>query len=203
MNKLLITLCFLINVSICLSQNTLFDRHYEFGTWTAGWSMVNLQDTAFIVVGSNDSLTASVDHYSAIISKFDLMGDLLKADQYLTTDSDFFQLFNSNSDDQFKSIIKTPDNNLLAVGLTQSYGATNFFDLDIFLAKLNYNLDTLWTKAISHPNDTAFRPNQIINTSDGGYLICGWQNSFVSPNVRSFLCKVDSNGNVLWRTSYS
>lgn len=188
---------------MCFSQNTLFDRHYEFGTWTAGWSMVNLHDTAFIVVGSTDSLISSVDNYKAIISKFNSIGDLVRADQYESNDTLFFQLFNANSDDQFKSIIRTTDNNLLAVGLTQSYGATNYYDIDILLSKFNSNLDTLWSKAISHPSDTTLRANQIINTGDGGYLICGWQNSFISPNVRAFLCKVDSMGNFQWRKSYS
>jgi len=203
MNKFIIVIGLVLNFSLCLSQNTLFDRHYEFGTWTAGWSMVNQQDTAFIVIGSNDSLISAVDHYSAIVSKFDSIGELVRVDQYLTTDTAFFQSFNANSGDQFKSIIKTPDNNLLAVGLTQSYGATNYYDIDILLIKFNSNLDTLWSKAISHPSDTAFRPNQIINTSDGGYLICGWQNSFISPNVRAFLCKIDSSGNFQWKKSYS
>ncbi len=203
MSRYILIIFLTIHSSWCFSQNVLFDRHFEFGTWTRGWSIVNLQDTAFIVVGGNDSLIASVDHYTAIISKYDSIGDLLRADQYLTTDSSFLQSFNANSDDQFKSIIKTPDNNLLAVGSTQSYGATNFYDLDILLIKFNYNLDTLWSKAISHPNDTALRPNQIISTSDGGFLICGWQNSFISINARAFLCKVDSAGNFLWHKSYS
>lgn len=203
MNKYIFTIVLIINASFCLSQNILFDRHYEFGTWTAGWSMVNLQDTAFIVVGSNDSLTPSGDRYSAIISRFNSVGDLIRSDQYLTTDSLYFQAFNANSDDQFRDIIETPDNNLLAVGLTQSYGATNYYDIDIYLAKFDYHLDTLWTKAISHPNDTAFRPSQIINTSDGSFLICGWQYSFTSINGRAFLCKVDSLGNFIWHKSYS
>ncbi|MBK6642330.1 MAG: hypothetical protein IPG39_14445 [Bacteroidetes bacterium] len=55
----------------------------------------------------------------------------------------------------------------MTVGLTQSYGATNLYDIDILLMKLNHNLDTLWTKVLSHPNDTSLRPNKIINTTDG------------------------------------
>ncbi len=164
---------------------------------------MNLQDSAFIVVGSNDSLSSAGDKYSGFISKFDYEGNMVKADQYITTDTIFYQTYNSNSDDQFKSIVRTPDNNLMTVGLTQSYGATNLYDIDILLMKLNYNLDTLWTKVLSHPNDTSLRPNKIINTTDGGFLICGWQNSYTSSNVRAFLCKVDSLGNLQWRKSYS
>ncbi len=203
MNKLIIVIGLVLNFSLCLSQNTLFDRHYEFGTWTRGWSIVNLEDTAFIVAGTNDILLNGFDNYSAILVKTDANGDTLASQHYLTTDTVFQNQFNANSDDFFYSIAKTPDNNFVVLGSTQSYGATNQYDFDILLIKFNSNLDTLWSKVISHPSDTTFRPNQIISTSDGGYLICGWQNSFVSNNARAFLCKVDSVGNFLWHKSYS
>ncbi|MBK8416503.1 MAG: hypothetical protein IPL22_19535 [Bacteroidetes bacterium] len=94
MNKLILTLIFLCNFSLIWGQNILFDRHYELGTWTAGWSMVNLQDSAFIVVGSNDSLSSAGDKYSGFISKFDYEGNMVKADQYITTDTIFYQTYN-------------------------------------------------------------------------------------------------------------
>ncbi|MEI2757825.1 MAG: T9SS type A sorting domain-containing protein [Bacteroidia bacterium] len=186
-----------------MAQFILFDRHYEFGTWTAGWSIVNLTDSTYIIVGSNDSLLPDGDNYNGIAVKINIYGDTLISKQFVPWDNFDTLLLGPNSDDQFKSIVKTDDNNLLAAGLTQSYGATNYYDLDLFLVKLNYNLDTLWTKAISHPNDTSFRPNQIIPTSDGGYLIGGWLTSYYTVDVRAFLCKVDSVGNLLWYKSYS
>ena len=203
MNKIFLVIGFLLNFSLCLSQNTLFDRHYEFGTWTRGVAIGNLEDTAFVVAGTNDILVNGLDNYSAFVVKTNASGDTIVTINYLTTDTMFQNQFSANSDDYFYSIAKTPDNNFVVLGSTQSYGATNLYDFDILLVKLNSNLDTIWTTTISHPNDTAFRPNQIITTSDGGYLICGWQYSFVSSNVRAFLCKVDAVGNYQWSKSYS
>ena len=194
---------FVSQIWTCLGQSVYFDKHYEFGTWSAGYSMINIQDSLYVIAGSNDSLVGAEERYSGIIIRTDGIGNTLTTNQFITTDTAFQQLFNTNSSDQLKSIIRTPDNNILAIGQTQSNGAINYYDLDLLLIKLDFNLDTLWTKSISHPGDTAFWPNQIINTSDSGFLICGWQNSFVSPNVRAFLCKVDSVGNLLWRKSYS
>ncbi len=203
MSRYILIIFLTIHSSWCFSQNVLFDRHFEFGTWTRGSSVLSLSDTNYIIAGTNDILINGIDNYSAIICKTDINGDTMVSHQYFTTDTMFQYIFNANSDDFFYSMIKTSDGNLMVLGSTQSYGATNYYDFDIYLTKLDYNLDTLWTKAISHPNDTAFKPNQIINTSDGGFLICGWQNSFISPKVRAFLCKVDSAGTVQWRKSYS
>ncbi len=191
----------LISVN-AISQNTLFDRHYTFGTWTAGWGITILPNSEYVIVGSNDSLT-SQHRYNALIVKTDSLGDTLITRQFLTSDTMYNFLFNAHSDDQFRSILKTLDGNLLSMGLTQSYGSTNYYDIDLYLVKFNYNLDTLWTKAISHPNDSTFRPNKIITTSDGNYLIGGWLQSYTNWEVRSFLCKIDSTGNLLWLKSYS
>ncbi len=196
-----IILCSLIMTG--KSQSILFDRHYEFGTWTRGYSALSLNDSTYCIIGTNDSLTVTGDRYSGLIWKANMLGDNLLAHQYNTSDTNYNQQFNANSDDYFYSIAKTKDSNLIVLGSTQSYGATNYYDFDIFLVKFNYNLDTLWTKVISHPNDTAFKPNQIIATNDGGYLIGGWAYYFYTPDVRAFLCKIDSTGNLLWYKSYS
>ncbi|RLD45920.1 MAG: hypothetical protein DRI86_04655 [Bacteroidetes bacterium] len=75
-----------------------------------------------------------------------------------------------------------------------------------------YSLDTLWTKIITHPDTIiANQPNSgqfsdltsIKQTLDGGYILTGnYNKNCITANLRSFLLKIDSIGNVEWRRTY-
>ena len=82
------------------------------------------------------------------------------------------------------------------------------------VTKVNrYSLDTLWTKVIAHPDTAiAIQPNSgqfseltaIKATPDGGYILTGnYNKDCITGNLRSFLMKIDSMGNVEWRRVYN
>ncbi len=75
---------------------------------------------------------------------------------------------------------------------------------DIYLAKINFNGDTLWTKTISagYGND---EPTSIIKTKDGGYAIFGQtcKQGRPTPSCDYLLIKLDSNTNFLWKKTYT
>ena len=60
--------------------------------------------------------------------------------------------------------------------------------------------DTLWTKKIGGTEiDTG---NEIIQTSDGGFVIAGYTTSFGAGQRDAYLIKLDSLGNILWQKTY-
>jgi hypothetical protein len=60
--------------------------------------------------------------------------------------------------------------------------------------------DTLWTKKIGGTGIDV--GNEIIQTSDGGFIIAGYTTSFGAGQRDAFLVKLDSLGNVLWQKTY-
>ena len=177
-----------------------FDKRYPLGLASVGRKVVEISG-GYICAGFEISDTNTYNNN--LIVKSDTNGDTVKTLYIPPPDSTYWNLYNEDPDDIFTDLIVTNDSNLVAVGRSQAYNPTNYYDYDILLVKLNYNLDTLWLKTYSHPTDSAFQPQSIIQTSDGGFLICGKQRSFYNTNWFGFLYKVDSAGNFQWYKSYN
>jgi len=75
-----------------------------------------------------------------------------------------------------------------------------------------HSLDTLWSKTYAHPDTLAASQFGADVFSDltsikpipgGGYIVTGnYNKNCITGNMRSFLMKIDSLGNVLWRKTY-
>lgn len=60
--------------------------------------------------------------------------------------------------------------------------------------------DTLWTKTYGGPgNDVG---NSVKQTSDGGYIIAGYTDSYGVGGQDVWLLKTDINGDTLWTKTY-
>jgi hypothetical protein len=82
-----------------------------------------------------------------------------------------------------------------------------------YVIKLNPSLDTLWTTRVFYPDSlpscTGNAPTMVFyaihQTQDGGYIIIGkyYYDCVSAPeSVRTFLLKLDANGNEEWRRMY-
>ncbi len=73
---------------------------------------------------------------------------------------------------------------------------------DFYIVRIKLNGDTLWTKTIGgNYIDDAY---SIQNTSDNGFIVCGWTNSFTNGlKHESYIIKLDSNGNQQWYKVFS
>ncbi len=118
-----------------------------------------------------------------LLVKTDAMGDTIWTKTYGGAD-----------DDYGRNIIATSDSCLLLAGKTESFGAGTFGD--IYLLKVDFNGDTLWTKRYPDPEQEV--PFSLLETSDGGYLITGTNEDNSGPR-QLLLLKVSSTGDVLWR----
>ncbi|HNQ66876.1 MAG TPA: T9SS type A sorting domain-containing protein [Bacteroidales bacterium] len=98
-----------------------------------------------------------------------------------------------------KTIKSTIDGGAVIIGATDAV-AQNYCP-DLWVIKLDENLDTIWTKIYGNPN--AYDGGRgIFQQDDGNYFVGGYSQSFVIPEVRDFDCpwvmKLDYNGDSIW-----
>src|SRR4030042_181245 len=96
-------------------------------------------------------------------------------------------------------MVRTTDDGYAVTGWTKSYGAGGS---DIFVLKLDANLNLQWGRVYGgEENDQAY---SIIQTSDDGYAVTGWTNSFGdNPKPNIIVMKLLQNGDVQWAKAYA
>jgi len=92
-----------------------------------------------------------------------------------------------------KSLIQTSDGGYAITGYTKSFGAG---EADVYVVKLDAHGNLQWTRTIGGPGDEA--GNSLIQTSDGGYAIAGFTESFGAGGGDVYLVKLDAKGNLQW-----
>jgi hypothetical protein len=89
-------------------------------------------------------------------------------------------------------IRQTSDGNLLLAGTTLSFGSDPYGD--IYLVKVNYEGDTMWTKVIEDPDQET--PFHLLESKNGEYLVTGTNEDDDPREI--YLVKVDVDGTTLW-----
>jgi hypothetical protein len=92
-----------------------------------------------------------------------------------------------------KSLIQTSDGGYAIAGYTKSFGAG---EADVYVVKLDATGNLQWTKTIGGPESE--EGNSLIQTSDGGYAIAGYTESFGSGGDDVYVVKLDAKGNLQW-----
>jgi len=73
-------------------------------------------------------------------------------------------------------------------------------DIDTYIIKTDANGDTLWTRAFGGSgNDYG---QYIQQTTDGGYILSGYTNSFGAGDYDAFLLKVNANGDTVFAKTF-
>ena len=94
-------------------------------------------------------------------------------------------------------ILPTSDGGFIIGGDTLSYGAGSG---DLWLIKINDTGSIEWQKVYGGSSYDYFE--NLIITSDGGYLLMGITQSFGAGGYDIWLLKIDSSGNVVWQKTY-
>ncbi|MCH7760724.1 hypothetical protein IIA15_04890 [candidate division TA06 bacterium] len=161
-----------------------FERTYGDTSNDQGNSVQQTSDGGYIVAGNTSSFGAGSDDVYLI--KTDSLGDTLWTKTYGGTLSDVGT-----------SVQQTSDGGYIIAGYTNSFGAGLF---DVYLIKTDSLGDTLWTQTIGDTsNDYG---NFVRQTSDGGYVIAGFSNSFGPGDADVYLIRTDSLGDTLWTRTY-
>jgi hypothetical protein len=142
------------------------------------WSVQQTSDGGYIVAAYTSSFGAG--GWDIFLIKTDTNGNLQWAKTYGGTSNDYAY-----------SVQQTSDGGYIVAGFTSSFGAGGS---DFFLIKTDANGNLQWAKTYGGTsNDYAYSFQQ---TSDGGYILAGWANSFGAGNYDIFLVKTDANGNI-------
>ncbi|MFN0034216.1 MAG: T9SS type A sorting domain-containing protein [Saprospiraceae bacterium] len=126
-------------------------------------------------------------HYGVQISKYDTLGNLLGFKTYFHSDGKPYVLSNS------AGFIKTSDGGYLGVG------DVNLGD-NVVVFKFSHSGDLEWLSDIAYSNLRviyAFDPIEC----NGGYMLAGLL-QYLDYDVNGFICKIDFEGNLLWRKDY-
>jgi len=112
-------------------------------------------------------------------------------------DTTWTQTYGGYSDDRTYLAQQTNDGGYITGGLTLSFGAGG---QDTYLVKTDSFGNTQWTNTYGWTaSDVAFSLQQ---TTDGGYILAGWTNSWGAGWADFYLVKTDAAGNELWTQTH-
>jgi uncharacterized delta-60 repeat protein len=163
--------------------NIIWAKTYGETYWGEAYSVQQTSDGGYIVAGSTTSFTGWDDIF---LIKTDANGNVIWAKTYGGT-----------GDDWVYSVQQTSDGGYIVAGWTDSFGTGGY---DFILIKTDANGNIIWAKTYGGTNwDFAYSVQQ---TSDGGYIVAGYTNSFGAGSYDIFLIKTDANGNIQWAKTY-
>jgi uncharacterized delta-60 repeat protein len=99
--------------------------------------------------------------------------------------------------DETYSIQQTSDGGYVAAGYSYSFGSGSY---DLWVLKLNADGTVAWQKTYGGTDYEA--ANSIQQTSDGGYIVAGYTDSFGSGGEDIWVLKLDADGTVAWQKTY-
>ena len=172
--KKFILLIFIISTSFAQqSWIRIFGGTYQ----DVGYSVQKTSDGGYTVAGYTRSFGAG--GYDVYIVKTDSSGDTI-----------WTRTYGGVGEDYGYSIQQTMDGGYIITGYTNSFGVG--WD-DVYLIKTDSTGDTLWTRTFGGVYwDVAISIQQ---TTDGGYIVAGYAESFGAIDGDVCLIKTDSNGN--------
>jgi hypothetical protein len=145
-----------------------------------GYSLIQTSDGGYAIAG--DTYSFGAGETDVYVVKLDASGNL----QWTKT------IGGRDFEDGY-SLIQTADGGYAIAGSTISFGAG---ETDVYVVKLDANGNLQWTKTIGGPYYD--RGESLIQTSDGGYAIAGYTESFGAGLSDVYVVKLDANGNLLW-----
>lgn len=100
-------------------------------------------------------------------------------------------------DDRGHSVIITSDGGYAVAGVTESIGSGKE---DAFLLKTDFVGNEMWARAYGNSNNNA--ANELIQTSDGGFLLTGYNEFAAYVPEDLYIVHTDANGVEIWDRSF-
>ena len=138
----------------------------------------------YIVAGFTDSFGAGES--DCLVIKLTANGNVSWAKTY-----------GGSNSDEASSIQQTTDGGYIVAGSTGSFGAGNY---NCLVIKFNSTGVVEWAKTYAGSSDD--EANSIQQTTDGGYIVAGWTNSFSEGDNDCLIIKLTANGVVSWAKTY-
>ncbi len=156
------------------SGNVKWQKVYGGPGWDGAHSVHETPDGGYIVAGEVDG--------SIAVIKLDSLGNI-----------EWQKIYGGSDNNRAYSIELTPDGGYIFAGETHSF-ETGWWS-DVWVVKLNPNGDIEWQKIYGKTGKWD-EPRLIRKTSDDGYVVAGWTESFGTGEDDALVMKLDSKGNV-------
>jgi len=147
-------------------------------------SIQQTKDGGYIVAGWTYSLGSG--ERDAYILKLNSRGEV-----------EWQKTFGGEDSDIANSIQQTTDGGYIVAGWTKSSGSRGE---DAYILKLNSKGEVEWQKTFGGEYDGEARSIQ--QTTDGGYIVAGWTNSFGLERYDVYILKLNSKGEVEWQKTF-
>jgi hypothetical protein len=167
-----------------VNGDTTWTRTYGGTDDDRGYSVQQTLDGGYIVAGWTRSFGAG--SWDVYLIKTNATGDTI-----------WTRIYGGTNYEWGASVQQASNGNYIIAGSTSSLGAGSY---DVYLIKSNDNGDTLWTK--TYGGESWDYGSSVWQTSDGGYIIAGYTNSFGAGNDDVYLIKTDANGDTIWTRTY-
>jgi hypothetical protein len=198
LKRFFLILMFVISSLQGITQAALFnDTLRPFGPGGYALASVCQDDSFYYAVGGLNQYQTNWQH---MILKLDKAGNIVDKSR-IVDPSTYYINFPYNSLELCGNLLVD------CTQLDDSLGTRG-----LIIAYNKHTLDTIWTKEIAHPDtqytnqpgaDVFSELTTVTATPDGGFIFTGNYTKYcITGNIRSFLLKVDSTGNILWRRTY-
>jgi len=164
--------------------NKVWLKHYGGAGTDKSNSIQQTSDGGYVVAGYTDSYSYGFDDFA--IYKLDSNGNKI-----------WFKHYGGAGADKINSIQQTSDGGYIVAGYTYSY---TYGGSDIAIYKLNSSGNKVWFKHYGGTsNDSG---HSIQQTSDGGYILAGYTESYTHGNSDFAIYRLNSSGNKVWFKHY-
>jgi uncharacterized delta-60 repeat protein len=165
----------------------LWQKTYGGTGYESAASIQQTQEGGYIVAGTTNSF--GYGNYDYWVLKINADGSVAWQSTYGGTGLDMP-----------KTVQQTLDGGYIIIGNTYSFGAVNN---DIWILKLNPDGTVTWQKTYGGAGyDVVDDGSPIQQTSDGGYIVSGWTDSFGAGGRDIWILKLKSDGTVTWQKTY-
>ena len=164
------------------SGRILWGRNPGLTTSAVAHDVAQTHDGGFVIAGSTGSATSGSE---AMLIKTDAAGN-----------TSWTSTFGDQFNDEARSLVVTGDGGYVLGGFSWSYGSGQS---DFWLIKANRDGLRQWQR--SYGGLARESAHALIQTSDGGYALAGWSESFSSRD-RFWVIKTSSTGNLQWSRAY-